>query len=397
MTTHALLQSASAHMTANYNPPPFVAARGAGATLWDTEGRAYLDFAQGIGVNALGHAHPVVVRAITAQATALCHTSNAYFHAPYIALCAKLAALTGLPRVYLSNSGTESVEAALKLARRYFYDRQEPRTEFVATINGFHGRTLGALSVTGQKTYREGFGPLLPGVSYAPYNDLAALRERVGPNTAAVILEPIQGNGGVLVAAPGYLAGVQKICRDAGCLLILDEVQTGMGRTGTWFAYEHDGVTPDILCLAKALGGGLPLGAMLTGEELAKTLQPGVHASTFGGNPVACAAGLATIAVIETEGLLARANAASAHYRQLLQEVQTQHPSIQEVRGRGLLVGLAFAQPVKDLQIACRKHGLLTTSAGANVLRLFPPLLVSDAELARSIAILVTALKELSL
>jgi acetylornithine/N-succinyldiaminopimelate aminotransferase len=393
-STADLLQLAATHMMPVYAPPPFVVQRGEGARLWDTDGREYLDFASGIGVNALGHCHPHVVEAITRQAREVCHTSNSFYQPAYIALCARLGQLAFGPRVYLSNSGAEATEAALKLARRTFADRGEDRTEFVATLNGFHGRTLGALSVTGQETYRKGFSPLVPGVSFVPFDDLPAMERAVGPRTAAVIVEPIQGNGGVRVPTPGYLRDLKALCETRGCLLILDEVQTGIGRTGKWFAYEHEGMVPDILCLAKAMGGGMPVGAMITTEALAQAFQPGVHGTTFGGNPVACAAGLATLDVIEREGLLERATRMGERYRALLGDLQRRRPALQELRGRGLLVGLAFPKPVKELQGACRKAGLLTTAAGSQVLRLFPPLNVTEACLVRSVEALDVAIQQ---
>ena len=392
--TAAFLQDSASHMTANYEAPPFVVARGEGARLWDIDGREYLDFAQGIGVNALGHTHPMVTKAIVEQAHRVCHTSNAFFHRTYIEMCSKLAALSFGPRVFLCNSGTESIEAALKLARRYYADRGEARHEFVAATNGFHGRTMGALSVTGQETYRQGFAPLVPGVTFVAYNDISALEAAVSDKTAALVLEPIQGNGGVVVAQPGYLDAARQLCDKHGVLLILDEVQTGMGRTGKWFAANHDGVVPDMMCLAKALGGGLPLGALVLNEEVARTLQPGVHGTTFGGNPVACAAGLATIQVIESQQLLQRVARSSDKIRGMLAELKKQHAGILEIRGRGLLVGIAFAAPIKPLQIACRKLGLLGTSAGKTVMRLFPPLCVSDGELERCVAILDQGLQQ---
>ena len=262
----------------------------------------------------------------------------------------------------------------------------------MATHNSFHGRTYGALSVTGQETYRKGFAPLVEGAKFVPFNDLPAMRAAVTQQTAAVIVEPIQGNGGVIMPAADYLRGLRQICSATGTLLILDEVQTGMGRTGTWFAYEHEGAAPDIMCLAKALGGGLPLGALVTTEALAKTFQVGVHGTTFGGNPVACAAGLALIQTIQQEELLARATTLGEQYRGMLRELQSKYPQIIDVRGMGMLVGIAFDRPIKALQAACTQHGMFTTAAGPQVLRLFPPLTVEEAQLEQSVAILQQAL-----
>ena len=392
-TTAELLQLASQHMTPTYSPPPLVAGRGQGAQLWDCDGREYLDFAGGMGVNLLGHAHPRLVQAIASQAATLCHTSNALLHRPGIDLSAALTDLSFGEQVFLCNSGTEAIEAALKLARRWFFDQGgTPRTQFVATHNSFHGRTYGALSVTGQDTYRKGFGPLVEGVHFVPFDNLPAMTAAVSRHTAAVIVEPIQGNAGVIMPSPGYLQGLRDICTATETLLILDEVQTGMGRTGKWFAHEHEGVLPDVMCLSKALGGGLPLGALVTTQALGKTFQIGVHGSTFGGNPVACAAGLALIHTIQHDGLLARAAALGEQYRAMLRQLQAKHPSIVEVRGQGMLVGIVLNGPVKTLQAACAQHGMFTTAAGAQVLRLFPPLTVEEAQLSQSVDILQRAL-----
>lgn len=391
-SSDALLNAAKRHLVPSYQAPPFIADHGKGAQLWDMAGRRYLDFAGGMGVNALGHAHPDVVAAITKQAAALCHTSNAYFHAPHIALSEKLAQLSFGQRVFLCNSGTEAIEAALKLARRFFFDKGAPRPRFVATLNGFHGRTMGALSVTGQETYRKGFAPLVESVEFVPYNDSAPAVQAITKDTAAFIMELVQGNGGVVLPPPGYLRAVHAACQAQGALLIVDEIQTGIGRTGKWFAYEHEGVVPDIMCLAKALGGGLPLGAMVTTDALGQVFQPGVHGTTFGGNAVACAAGLATMHVIERDNLLAHATKMGALYMEMLRTLQKRHKRIVEVRGRGLLIGIQLSEPVKPAQAVCREKGLLTTAAGPNVIRLFPPLNVTHGELEESISLLDAAL-----
>jgi acetylornithine/N-succinyldiaminopimelate aminotransferase len=394
--TEKLLESAHAHMTQNYAPPPFVVAGGKGTTLFDTDGKEYLDFAGGIGVIALGHGHARIAAAIAEQAKQVCHTSNLFHHDGYIRVCERLSELSFGDRVYLANSGTEAIEAALKLARRYFWARgDKQRTDFVATEKSFHGRTYGSVSVTGQPKLQEGFGPLLPGVSHVPYGDTDALEKAVGPTTAAVIIEPVQGNGGIVVAPPGYLAAVRSICDTAGCLFILDEVQTGIGRTGKWFAYEHDGVTPDIMALAKMLGGGLPLAAMVTRTDISAALTPGSHASTYGGNPVACAACLATLDVIAEENLLANANAMGEKLRALLAPLVDKHDIALEVRGRGLMNGLRVRDSARPLKDACLERRLLTTLAGPEVLRLMPPLNVSTEEIERAASIIAEALASL--
>jgi acetylornithine/N-succinyldiaminopimelate aminotransferase len=392
--TQTLLETAKRAMTPNYQPPPFVAARGLGAKLWDTDGKEYLDFSTGIGVNALGHAHPEVARAIARQAEKLCHTSNTFYHETYIQMCERLSQLSFGGKVFLANSGTEAVEGAMKTARRFFFERHEARSGFVATHNSFHGRTYGALTLTGQPTLQQGFGPLLPDVAHVPFGDLDAMLKAVGPGTAAVIVEPIQGNGGILVAPPGYLQGLRDITREKGALLVFDEVQTGVGRTGGWFAYQHDGVVPDIMTSAKAIGGGLPLGAFMTNDMVAAALKPYSHASTFGGNPVACAAGLATLDVIARDKLLGHTLEMGELARRVFGELAKKRPILQEVRGRGLMLGLALDRPAKPLQKACLARGLLVTTAGSTVLRLLPPLIVTSAEMERAAAIISDALTD---
>lgn len=381
---------AKAHATPSYAPPPFVVSHGEGCRLFDLDGNRYLDFASGIGVTAVGHAHPRVVAAISEQASKVCHTSGMLLHEGYASVCRRITEISFADRVFLGNSGAEAVEAAMKLARRYFFDRGEARTGFVATHNSFHGRTYGAISLTGQPKYQTGLAPLLPDVSHVPYGDLEAMKGAAGATTAAVIVEPIQGNAGVRLAPDGYLAGLRDICDAAGCLLIFDEVQTGIGRTGKWFAYEHEGVAPDVMTLAKGLGGGLPLGAMATTEQLGQTFQVGVHASTFGGNPVACAAGLATLDVIRDDDLLANATRMGAL---LVESVQAlDHPSIREVRGRGLMIGIELDRPAGPLKAACLERGLLTNLAGEKVLRLLPPLIIGELEADEAVSVIQASL-----
>lgn len=392
--TQDLLVIAQTYCAATYAPAALIAERGAGSWLWDQDGTTYLDFSGGIGVNVIGHAHPEVVSAIGAQAQRFCHTANGLFHAGAIGMCQRLGQLwpqaDAEAQSFLCNSGTEAVEAALKLARRVFFDQGAPRSKFVAMHDGFHGRTMGALSVTGQANYRKGFEPLVSEVEFVPFDDIDSLIRAVTPETAAVIVEPIQGNGGVRMPSAGYMQAVREACDDAGALLIMDEVQTGMGRTGRWFGIEHENVMPDILCLAKALGGGLPLGAIVAPKSLMTSFVPGTHGSTFGGNPVACAAGLATIDVIEREGLLPRAQSLGAAWRQSLQELA----QVRKVRGRGFLTGLVCNKSAKAIQAACLKHGLLVTTAGPDVVRLFPPLNASEQDLQEGTLRLAQALQK---
>lgn len=390
--TASLLAQAQACMTPNYRPPPMVISHGDGAQLWDLEGRRYLDFSSGIGVTALGHAHPRVVEAISEQAAKVCHTANMVHHQGYIEICRRLTELSFGDKVFLSNSGTEAIEAALKISRRYFFDRHEPRTGFVSAVGSFHGRTYGAITLTGQPDYQKGMGPLLPDVTHVPFDDTDAMQAAVGPTTAAVVLEPIQGNNGVRIPRPGYLAAVREICNGAGCHLVFDEVQTGAGRTGKWFAHEHEGVTPDIMTLAKGLGGGLPLGAMVTNDEIAAALQPGVHASTFGGNPVACAAGLATMDVIRDDALLDRARRTGEQLIERLRATLDRHACIKEVRGRGLMIGIELHEPAAPVKNACFERGLLTNTAGSHVLRLLPPLIIGDDEVREAVGVIDDAI-----
>lgn len=393
--TQHLIDLAKRHMMA-YSPPPLVLARGSGSTVWDADGNSYLDFAGGIGVNQLGHCHPSVSAAIAKQAAQLCHTSNSFYQTPYIELCTKLSQLCFGSHVFLSNSGTEANEAALKLARRHFHLRGEKRTAFVAMEHSFHGRTYGSLSVTGQPNYHEGFEPLLPNVRFAKFGDVDSLATCLGADTAAVIVEPILGNGGVLVPPPGYLQKVRDLCQQNGCLLIFDEVQTGMGRTGQWFAHQWDNVDPDIMTVAKALGGGLPLGGLIVKEVLSGVLKPGSHASTFGGNPVACAAGLATIQTIEKEHLLDNARNLGEKFQRLLHLLSDSRPEIKEIRGRGMMIGVELSREAQPALVACRDRGLLLTLAGKRTLRFLPPLNATFSDIERAVELLDGALGDSS-
>ncbi len=395
-TTRDLLDAARTYLTPNYAPPPIVAERGEGAWLWDTDGAQYLDFATGIGVSAVGHAHPRVVAAVSAQIARVGHTGPSLYNIPMIQLAERICRMSFGERVFFANSGTEATEAALKLARRHFHDRGEARHELIGVQGGFHGRTLGALSVTAKDAYREGFGPLIPGARVVPHGQIEALEAAIGPHTAALIMEPILGNSGVVIPPPGYLAAVRQLCTARGCLLIFDEVQTGIGRTGMWFAHQHEGVIPDVMALAKGLGGGLPLGAMVTTEALAQAFQPGVHASTFGGNPVACAAGLATLDTIEEDGLLERARTLGALLVADITSRCSPYGIVREVRGRGLMIAVELDRAAKPFVAACREAGLLVTLAGDNVLRLLPPLVIDESQARLAVDRLDAAMKSLA-
>ncbi len=369
-----------------YGTPPLALVRGSGAHVVDADGREYLDLLAGIAVNALGHAHPAVVEAVTRQVSTLGHVSNLAISAPAVQLAERLLGLFGRDgRVFLCNSGAEANEAAFKLARR------TGRTGMVAAAGGFHGRTMGALSLTGQPGKADPFRPLPGDVTFVPYGDAAALAEAVDDRTAAVLLEPIQGEGGVVTPAAGYLAAAQDAARAAGALFMLDEVQTGIGRTGAWFAHQPAGLTPDVVTLAKGLGGGLPIGACVAFGDAAGLLGPGQHGSTFGGNPVSCAAALAVLDTIEAEGLLERVTVVG---RALADGVRgLGHPLVAAVRGAGLLLGVVLAQPVaKDAEAALRERGVLVNAVAPAVLRLAPPLVLTDADVAQFLQVLPDAL-----
>jgi len=371
---------------------PVTMVRGSGARVWDDQGRQYLDFISGIAVNTLGHAHPALALAISKQASMLLHCSN-LFHIPQQeTLAARLAGLSGLARVFFCNSGAEANEAAIKLARKYRHDRNSPRRTIITAMQSFHGRTLATIAATGQSRIKYGFDPLPAGFTHVPLNDLAALQQAIDDETAAIMLEPIQGEGGVHIANEGYLRDVRALCDDTGILMALDEVQTGMGRTGAMFACERAGIRPDILTLAKGLGGGVPIGAMLASEKVAEAFGPGAHGSTFGGNPLACTAALTVLDVIEDEHLLGNAREQGGRLKQGLAALQKQFPDIRGVRGEGLLIGAEMAAPVADIITGCRNKGLLILPAGPSVLRFLPPLNVTAAEIDEALDILASVL-----
>ncbi|WP_327257721.1 acetylornithine transaminase [Streptomyces sp. NBC_01244] len=356
-------------MMDTYGTPALALVRGEGSTVWDEDGRAYTDFTGGIAVNALGHAHPALVSAVQEQVARLGHVSNLFVSEPAVALAERLLALLDRPgRVFFANSGAEAVEAAFKIARR------TGRPHLVATEGGFHGRTMGALALTGQPPKQAPFLPLPGEVTHVPYGDTEALRAAVTEQTAAVVLEPLQGEAGVVLPPDGYLRAAREITRATGTLLVLDEVQTGIGRTGHWFAHQAEpGAEPDVITLAKGLGGGLPIGAAVAFGPAAELLTPGQHGSTFGGNPVACAAGLAVLETIEKEGLLAHAAGVGERLRLAIEALE--HPLVRDVRGAGLLLGIALAEPVAArVQRAAQDAGFLVNAAGAGVVRLAPAL-----------------------
>ncbi len=383
MSANSELAARSAMVLMNtYARVPVAFVRGEGCRLWDVEGKEYLDFLSGIAVTALGHSHPEVVRTIQEQAGRLLHTSNLYLIENQIALAEQLVQHSFADKVFFCNSGTEANEGAIKLARRYALEKFGPgKTTLLALINGFHGRTLGSLSATGQEKFQKGFGPLLPGFVFVPFNDLEAL-DRVWDDTVcAVMLEPIQGEGGVRLPAKGYLSEVRRRCRERKALMILDEVQTGIGRTGTLFCYEQFETEPDIMTLAKALGNGLPIGALLATDEVASVFQPGTHAATFGGNPLVTAAAGTVLSLITRDGFLQGVRERGRYFQERLQELKQEFPMILEIRGLGLLLGAALDRPGKPVVDACLEKGFLINCTQETVLRFAPPLIVTEAEI----------------
>ncbi|GAA2587822.1 acetylornithine transaminase [Streptomyces tubercidicus] len=361
-------------MMHNFGTPRVPLVRGEGATVWDADGNAYLDFLGGIAVNALGHAHPAVVRAVSDQVATLGHVSNFFVAEPTVALAERLLALAGRPgRVYFSNSGAEANEAAFKIGRL------TGRTHVVSTAGGFHGRTMGALALTGQPAKQAPFAPLPGDVDYVPYGDVEALRAAVTTDTAFVILEPVQGENGVIVPPPGYLRAAREITAATGTLLVLDEIQTGIGRTGNWLESQAQGIEADIVTLAKGLGGGLPIGATLAFGRAADLLTPGAHGSTFSGNPVVCAAALAVLDTIEADGLLENVKRVGERLRTGTEALE--HPLVSQVRGAGLLLGIVLTESLApQVQQAAQDAGLLVNAVAPDVIRLAPPLILTDEE-----------------
>ncbi len=376
-----IIETEAKHTSGVYAKQPLVIVRGQGAVLWDENNVAYLDCSSGHGVANLGHAHPRVATAIYEQASRLVTLFETFPNDQRAALMEKLTAFTpGLERVFFCNSGTESVEAALKFARV-----STGRTAILAAMRCFHGRTLGALSATWNKHYREPFAPLVPDFSHVPFNNIEALDQAVSAKTAALILEVVQGEGGVYPATAEYLQAARHICTERGALLIIDEVQTGFGRTGRMFAYQHFGITPDLLCCAKSLAGGLPMGAVLIGENV-KNLTPGTHGSTFGGNPLSCAAALAALSVMEEEELPRQAAEKGAYLIQKLKVIPS--PLIREVRGLGLMVGIELKQKAAPYLKALQEKHVIALNAGLNVIRLLPPLVISYEQINQVVAAL---------
>ena len=395
MDTKRMFELSDKHLMTFTKRYPVALVRGEGSRVWDSNGKEYLDFTGGIAVTALGHSHPKVVGTLREQAATLLHVSN-YFHIPQQAQLAQLLCEHSFAdRVFFSNSGAEANETAIKLARKWAKEQgSSDRGDIISMRGGFHGRTLATVTATAQEKYHHGFEPLPGGFKYVAFNDLKALERAIDSRTAAVLVEPIQGEGGVNVPAGSYLPGVRKLCDAAGIALILDEIQTGMGRTGKLWAYEHSGVAPDIMTVAKALANGVPIGATLATEEVARTFTPGTHGSTFGGNPLATAVGVTVFSTLIEDKLAERAGRVGKLLLQGLEAVRARNPkTIKEIRGRGLLVGLDLVPAVGDVVAACRERGLLVLTAGDNTLRLAPALIVTEKEVAEACALIDTALK----
>ena len=384
MDIKRLLEDSSKYLMNTYNRYPLILRKGRGTKVYSIDGKEYLDFAGGIAVNILGHCHPRVVVAIQKQAQRLLHVSNLYHIEPQIKLARLLVENSFADKVFFCNSGAEANEGAIKLARKYAKERySEERFEIITALNSFHGRTLATLTATGQEKFHKGFEPLVPGFKHVPFNDLEALTETINDNTCAIMLEPIQGEGGVVVPSPYYLKEIRRICDAKGILLILDEVQTGMGRTGKLFAYEHFGMKPDIMSIAKGLGGGVPIGALLAREEVAEAFVPGSHASTFGGNPLTTQAAIATIETILEDGILLEECQRLGKYfiRRLTTLKDTFSSIIVEIRGLGLMIGMQLTRDCVPIVKACMEKGVLVNCTANNTLRFTPPLIVTEKEI----------------
>ncbi|MBU4389651.1 MAG: aspartate aminotransferase family protein [Proteobacteria bacterium] len=377
-----IINKADKVIAKTYNRFPIVITKGKGCTLWDSDGRAYTDFVAGIAVCNLGHAHPRVAKALSKQARILFHVSNLYYTLPQIELASWLVNNSFADRVFFCNSGAEANEAAIKLVRKYFNDKgEEGRCRIIAMEKSFHGRTMATLSATGQEKIRKGFDPVLGGFDFVPFNDIEALRSKINPSTCAVIIEPIQGEGGVRCPAPEYLKNVRRICDETGILLIFDEIQTGLGRTGKLFAYENFGIEPDVMTLAKALANGLPIGAMLAKEHIAEVFVPGSHASTFGGTPVVTAASLEVVKILIEENIIDYGRKIGEYFKQRLFWLKDRHKSIVDVRGIGLLLGMKIKIDGDKIVKACMEKGFLINCIQGNILRFIPPLIIGKEEI----------------
>lgn len=389
MIEKEVMAMADKNIMNTYKRFPIVLTKGSGAKLWDINGKQYLDFAAGIAVCNLGHSHPQVIAAVKEQLEKLTHVSNLYYTQPQTQLAKMLIDNSFADKVFFCNSGAEANEAAIKLARKYAHENMGPdKFELITMKDSFHGRTMATITATGQEKFQFGFTPLLEGFTYVPFNDLQALEAAISGKTCGIMLEPIQGEGGVNIPDDNYLASVREICDRHGILLIIDEVQTGMGRTGKLFAYEHYGIKPDIMTLAKALANGIPAGAMLATDKIAKAFVPGNHASTFGGNPFAMAAANAVMKTILQEGILENCRKVGDYFLSELRKLQQKHMIIKEVRGKGLMIAAKLDIETGDIVNECLRRGLLVISAGSKTLRFVPPLIISNQDVDCAIKVL---------
>ena len=384
MKTSDYIEESERYLMGTYRRYPVVLRKGRGVKVWDRDDNEYLDFVGGIAANVLGHCHPKVVMAIQKQAQRLLHVSNYYHIGPQMELARLLVENSFANKAFFCNTGTEANEAAIKLARKWSIQMKGPgRFEIITALKSFHGRTLGALAATGQEELKKDFGPMPEGFKHVPFDDINALKGAVSDKTSAIMLEPILGESGVVEPSPGYLKQVRALCDELGLLMILDEVQTGMGRTGKLFAYEHEGIAPDIMTLAKGLGGGVPIGAVLATSEAASAFKPGDHGSTFGGNPLACAASIATLkSVLDSGILLDQCNRMGTYLRDKLNDLKLKHPDmIKEIRGMGLLVAMELNEECADVVRACMARGVLLNCTAGSVIRFMPPLIVEEKDI----------------
>jgi acetylornithine and succinylornithine aminotransferases len=389
MEEKEIMALANENIMNTYKRFPIVLVKGSGVKVWDANGKEYLDFASGIAVCNLGHSHPQVIAAVKEQLENLTHVSNLYYTEPQAQLAKLLVENSFADKVFFCNSGAEANEAAIKLARKYAHENMGPdKFELITMKDSFHGRTMATITATGQEKFQFGFTPLLEGFTYAPFNDLEALEAAISDKTCGIMLEPIQGEGGVNIPDDNYLASVREICDRRGILLIIDEVQTGMGRTGKLFAYEHSGIKPDIMTLAKALGNGFPIGAMLATNKIAKAFVPGNHASTFGGSPLAMAAANATVKTMLQEGILEHCRKMGDYFLLQLKKLQQKHKIIKEVRGKGLMLAAQLNIESGDIVNKCLQRGLLINSAGGKTLRFVPPLIITTQDVDQAIKVL---------
>lgn len=391
MNTKETIALYEKYVIANYGRLPIAIVKGEGSRVWDADGRRYLDLFPGWGVDGLGHCHPHVVKAVQEQATKLFHVANNFYMPPQAILAGHIAEKGFGGKSFFCNSGAEAVEAAIKLARLHF---KGERDGVVTMLNSFHGRTFGALSATGQEKYHRGVGRLLPGFKHVPFNDLDAVAEAVDETTCAVLLEPVQGEGGIHIASKPFMQGLRRLCDERGILLICDEVQCAPGRTGKWFGYQHYDITPDIITMAKMLGGGMAIGGICARPEIAQSLVPGTHASTFGGNPMACAGAIATFEAIEQEGLLLRATAIGERFRRHLDAFAQTFDFVKEVRVIGCMVALELDRPAQPVVNRCIENGLFVNCTHDTVVRMLPALTIRDEEIDEGMAILKRALED---